>query len=70
MIELAPMQKRVLAVIVKSWDATGKAPTYRVIASKLGVTLNAIAGHIARLEKKGFIWRDSGKIKLLKRSHQ
>lgn len=66
--ELAPMQKRVFKLILKSISHTGEAPTYRVMAGKLNVAVNAIAGHVARLEKKGFLWRDNGAIRLLKRN--
>lgn len=67
MKELAPMQKRVYDIIAKGIEARGKAPAYRTIADILGVAHNAVAGHVARLEKKGYIWREDGEIRLLKR---
>lgn len=67
MTELAPMQQKVFDMIHYAIHTHGKAPTYRVMADRLGVAVNAIAGHVAALEKKGYILREDREIRLLRR---
>lgn len=56
---LTPMQARVLAVITAAIAQTGRPPTTREIATAVGVrSLNAVAGHMWALERKGYVVRD------------
>jgi len=54
---LSEKQARVLALI-QSWiQRTGRAPSYREIAARLGVTVNAAYEHVQALERKGMVTR-------------
>jgi len=54
-------QKEVLKAIKTFWKTFYRPPTYRELASLLGVTVKCIADHITALKKKGFL-KDSRKI--------
>lgn len=57
---LTAKQQSILDFVRRGVERHGKAPSYRQIASHMGVTVNAITGHINALKKKGYVWRDCG----------
>jgi repressor LexA len=72
--DLTPRQRECLAAITRHIDEQGWPPTYRELASALGVTgLQGVAELVGRLEGKGYVATAHGKsraIKVLKREVQ
>jgi repressor LexA len=54
---LTAKQGQVLACIQRWVQRTGQAPSYREIASELGVTVRAVYQHVQALERKGVLAR-------------
>jgi len=55
---LTPQQQNVLAVVEEGVRENGYPPTLREIGQALGLSnVNAVRGHVAALEKKGYIVR-------------
>ena len=64
---LTKQQSRVLACIEESSAARGFPPTLREIGQAVGITsVNAVRGHVAALEKKGYIARDSDRARSIR----
>jgi repressor LexA len=57
MQELTSKQAQVLAYIQRWVQRTGQAPSYREIATQLGVTVRAAYQHVQALERKGVLAR-------------
>ena|SRR5581483_2296653 len=55
--ELTARQCEVLLFIAQAIDRDGYAPTIREISDRFGINLNATAGHLRALRKKGFLER-------------
>jgi len=61
---LSPRQSQVLAFLKKQ---KGKTPSLQKIADHLGVSSrNSVTGFLNQLERKGYIVRDDGVIRLTK----
>lgn len=59
---LTARQKKVLEFIQSQIESTGYGPTVREIGDALDIASpNGVAGHLAALERKGYIERASGK---------
>jgi repressor LexA len=54
---LSDRQAQVLALIQASIQRTGRAPSYRELAARLGVTVRAAYQHVQALERKGVLTR-------------
>jgi repressor LexA len=54
---LTDKQAQVLACIQRGVQRTGQAPSYREIATQLGVTVRAAYQHVQALERKGVLAR-------------
>lgn len=66
MTKLTSKQSAVLAYIRESIAVRGYPPTVREMGAKFGVAINAIAGHLKALEKKGLIVREPGMSRAIK----
>ena len=64
MTELTARQERVVRFIQRTVRRTRRAPTYREIASHLGVDVRAAFQHVVALERKGVLERSAGHIEL------
>lgn len=64
MRELTKRQKQVLGFIQQAVRRTGRAPTYRAMASHLGVDVRSAYQHVQSLERKGVLERSGGRIDL------
>ncbi|SFJ69322.1 transcriptional repressor LexA [Thermoflavimicrobium dichotomicum] len=73
MSKLSPRQKSILDYIEKEVREKGYPPSVREIGEAVGLASSStVHGHLARLEKKGYIRRDPTKpraIEILKRSN-
>lgn len=64
-MQLTSRQAAILSYIQKQVAKLGKAPSVRAIAEHFGIkSPNGVACHLARIEAKGYIWRERGRIKL------
>ncbi len=73
LIELTPKQQQFLTYLEKEIARTGKAPSLRQAAGKMGVTHAAVSQLIKTLEEKGVVRRDghySRKLLLLNRARE
>lgn len=61
---LTKAQSRVMTLIRKSVESSGHAPTIRAMAAKLKVAPNAIMCRLKLIEKKGYISRRDGVIRV------
>ena len=60
MVGFTDKQRKVLSYIQKAVAKTGYSPTYREIASHLGVTVRPAHQHVIALERKGAVKRGPG----------
>jgi len=58
MTELTEKQARLHAYLCDRWN---NPPTVREMAAYMGVAVNSITGHLAALERKGFVRRPDGR---------
>lgn len=65
---LTPKQLRVLTYIRDSTSAQGYAPTMQELADEFGVSKVTVFGHIAALQKKGYLRRSRHKARSLRLS--
>lgn len=54
-LPLTPGQRRVYDALLKRIAVQGYSPTFRELAGDLGVTVNAITGHVRAMQRKGWI---------------
>ncbi len=60
--ELADTQRKIFLFLKNHFERNNYAPTVRDICEAVGLSsTSTVHGHLTRLEKKGFIKRDSGK---------
>ncbi len=64
--ELTPMQQTVLECIQTHYAERGRAPTVRELGSDLDRTVNAVAGHLKKLEELGYLEREPNAARGLK----
>jgi len=60
MKDLTDRQAEVLTFIQQHIDALGYAPSLREVSQRFDMSLNAVAEHLAALERKGTIRRTNG----------
>jgi repressor LexA len=63
--ELTERQRAVLELVQRRFRRDGRAPSYREIASRLGVDVRAAFQHVEALERKGVLERRGGRVELL-----
>ena len=61
---LTPRQERVLNTILRFLDAEDRPPTTRELASKLGCHVKTVYQYILALERKGYIERRKGHLRV------
>lgn len=59
--QLTKRQAEILSFVRAKVESQHFPPSFREICSHFGFTLNAVTGHFAALEKKGYIERHRGK---------
>ena len=70
MRRLTAQQQKVLACIAENCRRQGFPPTLREIGDQVGLpNVNAVRGHLAALEKKGFIAREADKARSIRIVH-
>jgi len=70
MRRLTAQQEKVLASIAEHCRRQGFPPTLREIGKEVGLpNVNAVRGHVAALEKKGFIAREADKARSIRIVH-
>jgi len=63
--EFTELQERVTRFIQQHWRRSRRAPSYRQIATHLGVDVRSAYQHVQALERKGVLERRGGRIELL-----